>query len=77
MARAWNVEWWSWWVSECYAFIDEDELALDWLENAFERGFINYPYLSKHGKIFRKLDANPRFQQLVGKVRTAWEQFEP
>ncbi len=77
LARARNVEWWSWWMGECYAFIGEEDLAIDWLENAFERGFINYPYLSKHSKIFRRLDDNTRFQTLLARVRTAWEQLEP
>ena len=77
LSRARNVEWWSWWVSECYAFIDERELAIDWLENAFRRGFFPYPYVSKHSSAFRKLDDEPRFQQLLGKIKTAWEEFEP
>ena len=77
MAGAWKVEWWSGWMAECYAFADEPDLAIDWLENAFQRGFINYPYFSKHSKIFRTLDDNPRFQELLGKIRIAWEQFEP
>ena len=50
--------------------------AIDWLENASQRGFINYPYFSEHSKIFRRLDGNPRFQELLGKIRTAWEQFQ-
>ena len=77
MARARKVEWWSCWMAECYAFIDEQDLALDWLENAVERGFINYPFLANHSKIFRTLDGNPRFGELLSRVRTAWEQFEP
>ena len=77
MARAWKVEWWSCWMAECYAFIEEQDLALDWLDNAVERGFINDPHLSNHNKIFRKLDGNPRFAELLSRVRTAWEQFEP
>jgi len=71
-----KVEWSSLLVGESYAFAGEQGLAIDWLENAFERGFINYPYLSKHSVILRKLDDNPGFQKLLGKVRTAWEQFE-
>ena len=76
MSRARKVEWWSWWVAECYAFIDEQELALDWLENAFQCGFVNYPYLSEYSRIFRNLDGNPRFQELLRKVRIAREQFQ-
>ena len=77
LSRARNVEFWSWWVSECYAFIDERELAIDWLENAFRRGFFPYPYVSQHSSAFRKLTDEPRFQLLLGKIKTAWEEFEP
>ena len=76
LARARNVELWSLKVGECYAFIDEQDLAIDWLENAFQRGFLNYPYVSKHSSMLRNLDSDPRFQKLLGQIRTAWEQFE-
>ena len=45
MGAANRVEWWSFYVSWCYAFVDEAELALDWLENAVQCGFIHYPFL--------------------------------
>jgi hypothetical protein len=73
---AWNVEYWSSWMAELFALIDETELALDWLENAFKHGFYHYPYLSNHSRIFRKLDDSPRFQELLGRVKIAWEQFD-
>ena len=76
LERARKVEWPSCWVGESYAFAREQELAIDWLENAFARGFMNYPYLSQHSRILRTLDDNPRFQELLGRVRTAWEKFE-
>ena len=77
LAGAWRVEWWSGWMAECYALADQHDAAIDWLENATQRGFIHYPYFSKHSKIFRRLDGNPRFQGLLDKIRTAWEQFDP
>ena len=64
-------------VAESYAFINEQQLAIDWLANAFRKGFWNYPYLSKRSTIFRKLDGNPRFQELLREVKSAWEQFVP
>jgi len=73
--RVRNVEFWSWCVSECYAFINEQELSIDWLENAFTRGFYCYSYVSMHSSIYRKLHDNPRFQELIGRMKTAWEQF--
>jgi TolB-like protein len=53
--RARNVEFWSYWVSECHALIDERDLAIEWLDTAFRKGFWNYPYVSTHSSIFRRL----------------------
>ena len=77
LARARNVEFSAFYVSECYAFIDEADLAIDWLETAFRKGFWNHPYVSKHSTIFRKLDGHPRFQELLAQMKIAWEGFEP
>lgn len=77
LARARQIEWWSWWVAECYAFIGEETLAIAWLESAFERGFMNYRYLSARSPVFRKLDRNPAFAELLGRIKTRSEQFEP
>ncbi len=77
LSRARNVEFWSFWVSECYAFIDETDLAIDWLETAFRKGFWHYPYISKHSTILRKLDGHPRFEDVLARMKTAWEHFEP
>jgi serine/threonine protein kinase len=77
LSRARNVEFWSFWVSESYAFINETELAIDWLETAFRKGFWHYPYISKHSTIFRKLDGHPRFEAILARMKTAWEHFEP
>jgi serine/threonine protein kinase len=77
LERARKVEWWCWTLGETYAAIGESDLAIDWLEVAVERGFINHPYFSKHSQILRKLDDDPRFQKLLRKAQIAWEQFEP
>ena len=77
LARARNVEFWCLWVSECYAFVEETELAIEWLETAFRKGFWNYPYVSKHSTFFRKLDGDPRFQESLARMKPAWENFEP
>ena len=75
--RARRVEWWSGWIAECYAFIDDHDQALDWLENAVQRGYFPYPYIATHSPTFRKLDRNPAFRELLGRIKTRWEQFEP
>jgi eukaryotic-like serine/threonine-protein kinase len=74
-ACAWNVEWWSWLVAECYAVAGAQEQALDWLENAVTRGFVNYPYLST-SRTFRALHGNPRFENLSARVKATWEEMQ-
>ena len=72
---AWNVEYWSWQVAECYAVAGAQEQALEWLENATRRGFVHYPYLSR-SRTFRTLHATPRFQDLLSRVKTTWEEMQ-
>jgi TolB-like protein/predicted Ser/Thr protein kinase len=64
-------------VSECYAMLDEREQAFDWLENAVNRGFINYPYLNEYDPFLAKLRGDPRFQKLMVRVKDEWGRFEP
>jgi serine/threonine protein kinase len=77
LSRARNVEFWSFWVSECYAFVHETDLAIDWLDIAFRKGYWNYPYVARHSTIFRKFDGHPRFQAILSGMKAAWEQFKP
>jgi eukaryotic-like serine/threonine-protein kinase len=72
---AWNVEYWSWQVAECYAVAGAEDEALDWLENAVTRGFVNYRYLST-SRTFRPLHGTPRFQELSAKVKATWEEMQ-
>ena len=64
------------WVAEFYAMLDERGQALEWLENAVNRGFINYPYLSEYDPFLAKLRSDPRFQKLMVRVKGEWERFE-
>jgi serine/threonine protein kinase/Tfp pilus assembly protein PilF len=72
---AWNVEYWSWQVAECYAVAGAQDEALDWLENATRRGFVHYPLLSR-SRTFRSLRGNPRFEQLSARVKATWEEMQ-
>jgi serine/threonine protein kinase len=72
---AWNVEYWSWQVAECYAVAGAQDEALDWLENATRRGFVHYPFLSR-SRTFRSLHGNPRFEQLSAGVKATWEEMQ-
>ena len=43
----------------------------------FAGGYWNHPYVSKHSTVFRKLDGHPRFEAVLARMKSAWEQFEP
>jgi tetratricopeptide (TPR) repeat protein len=75
MSAAKRVEWWSFCASWCYAFVDETDRALDWLENAVQRGFIHHPFLSRPDIVYAKLRGLPRFDALLERVKRAWERF--
>jgi tetratricopeptide (TPR) repeat protein len=59
-----------------YALIDEKEKALDWLENAVERGFIAYPFLNDHDPFLANIRGEERFKKMMERVKYAWETFK-
>jgi Flp pilus assembly protein TadD len=66
----------SFFVGECYAVLGQKNEALDWLENAFGRGFINYPFLAEKDPFLIGLRRNERFKKLMERVKYEWEHFE-
>jgi non-specific serine/threonine protein kinase len=66
----------SWQVASLLARLDERESALDWLENAVGRGFVNYPLLRYHDPFLARLHAEPRFERLLHRAKHEWEAFE-
>jgi TolB-like protein len=58
------------------ALLNEKEKALDWLENAVNRDFINYPLLNEYVPFFENLRSDPRFKRLMEKVKHKWENFD-
>jgi tetratricopeptide (TPR) repeat protein len=63
-------------IAEVYVILGEIEQAFDWLENAVNWGFINYPYLSEHNPLLKKLRSKPRFKKLMERVKHEWESVE-
>jgi len=59
-----------------YARLGQNENALDWVENAVNRGFINYPFLNDHDPWLANIRSDPRFQKLMERVKYEWENFE-
>jgi non-specific serine/threonine protein kinase len=67
---------WSLHVTQCYALLDEKEKAFDWLENAINRGLINYHFLNEHDFFLETIRSEPRFKKLMERVKHEWENFE-
>jgi len=66
---------WSYYVAGMLSLLDAKKEALDWLENAINRGFINYPALERE-PFLENLRGEPRFKKLMERVKYEWEHFE-
>ncbi len=63
-------------MADCCSLLGEKELAVSWLENAVNRGFVNYSFLSKHDPFLANVRGEQRFGKLMERVKTEWERFE-
>jgi serine/threonine protein kinase len=66
----------SYFVAGIHALAGLKEEALDWLSNAVDRGFINYPFIAEHDPLLESIRGEPRFRQLMVRVQKEWEEFE-
>ena len=66
---------WSYLVALPLAVVGAREESLDWLENAVNTGFINYPELERNHNL-DNLRGEERFKTLMGRVKVEWEHFE-
>ncbi|MFQ5705132.1 MAG: protein kinase [Gemmatimonadales bacterium] len=60
-------------MADAYALIGRNDDAIMWTRIAVSRGFINYPYLSRHDPFLETVRSDPRFQELMDEVRLRWE----
>ena len=63
-------------LAQGYALAGMPEEAMHWLAIAIDRGFVNYPFLSRHDPYLESLRGLPEFQQLMNAVRVRWEEFQ-
>ena len=63
-------------LAQGYALAGRPDRALDWLEVAVGRGFINYPFLARYDPFLQTLSADPRFVALMVVARDRWERFD-
>lgn len=66
----------SWHMAGFYSYIGEKEKSLEWLENAVNRGFINYPFLNEYDKLLNNVREEEGFKKLMKRVKHEWENFE-
>jgi len=52
-----------------FALLNENNNALDWLENAVRLGFINYPFLNQYDSFLENVRGEKRFKMLMERVK--------
>jgi len=65
----------SYWVACMLSVLDARKEALDWFENAINRGFINYPALERE-PFLENIRGEERFKKLMERVKYEWEHFK-
>ncbi len=63
-------------LASVFALLNEKKETLDWLENAVNQGFINYPLLAEHDSFLENIRGEERFKKLMKRVMYEWENFE-
>jgi len=63
-------------LASFYSYLDEIEKSFEYLENAINMGFINFPLIAKHDKLLTNIRGEDRFKKLMERVKYEWENFE-
>ena len=72
----WNDPLFSGLMPGYFSLINEKDKALDYLNHAINRGFINYPFFSMIDPFLENIRGEERFKKLMERVKTEWEKFE-
>jgi len=59
-----------------FSLLGSKKDALDWLQSAIDRGFINYPLLAEKDPWLANIRGEERFKKLMERVKYEWEHFE-
>lgn len=63
-------------ISTFYALLGQIDEAIEWLENAVDIGFINYPFINSIDPLLEILRGEERYKMLMERVKYEWEHFE-
>jgi tetratricopeptide (TPR) repeat protein len=66
----------SYFVTGLFALAGMKDEAFEWLENSVDRGFINYPFISKYDPFLKDIRGEECFKKLMKRVKHKWENFE-
>jgi non-specific serine/threonine protein kinase len=66
---------WSYWVASRLSLAGAKSEALDWLEHAVDRGFINYPFLGCD-PFLNNIRGEERYKKIMERAKYEWEHFE-
>jgi serine/threonine protein kinase/tetratricopeptide (TPR) repeat protein len=66
----------SWAMAQGYAILGKSAQAIDCLENAMAKGFLNYPMVNKWDPLLDSVRRDSRFLHLLHTLRGRWESFE-
>ncbi len=67
---------WPWILADCYALLDQQDLALFWLHKAIDKGFLNYPMVGRWDPLLANVRRHAEFPKLLLHLRELWEKFE-
>lgn len=59
-----------------YSYLGDKEKSMELLENAVDRGFINYPLIVEYDPFLENIRGEARFKKLMERVKYDWENFE-
>jgi hypothetical protein len=63
-------------MAQAQAVLGRRDEALRWLERAKDRGFLDAPFLEEVDPLLERLRGEPKFGELMRRVRQDWERFE-
>ena len=63
-------------IAALFSFIGETEKSYEWLENAIDRGFVNYPFLNEYDPFLSNIRNEGRFKKLMKKVKNMWKSYD-
>jgi non-specific serine/threonine protein kinase len=63
-------------ASVLFVIAGMNKTALEFLEQAINQGFINYPLMSVHDPILEKIRGEEQFKKLIKRVKHEWDNFD-